>query len=126
MLSKDKSVRLVSTQADQFFVLFDHAAADAAEQVARQLGDTGYFTDQTDNWVALNLLGAAARPALERACPLDLHPDAFGLNASARTVLDHLGTLVVHTGEDRYLLLSARSSALSFLHVLETVVENVI
>ena len=125
VLSKGKSARLVSTQADQFFVLFDHAEPDAAEQVAERLGEAGYYTDQSDNWLALELSGAAARRALQRLCQVDTDPDVFKVNASARTVMHHLGALVIRTGEDRYLLLSARSSALSFLHAVETAVESV-
>lgn len=125
VLSKDKTARLVSTQADQFFVLFDHEEPDTAEHVAGLLGDAGYYTDQTDNWVTLALSGPLARSALERICPVDLAPEVFMVNASARTVMHHLGTLILRTGERDYLLMSARSSALSFLHVIETAVENV-
>lgn len=125
VLSKDKSARLVSTQPDQFFILFDHAKPDAANHVAGLLGDAGYYTDQSDNWLTLALSGRLARSALERICPVDLGPEIFNVNASARTVMHHLGTLILRTGEDDYLLLSARSSALSFLHVVKTSVENV-
>lgn len=125
VLSKDKSVRLVPTQADQFFVLFDHADPDAAGHVAGLLGATGYYTDQSDNWVALALSGPVARRALERICPVDLAPDAFKVNASVRTVMHHMGALILRTGDDAYLLLSASSSALSFQHMVETAVDNV-
>lgn len=125
VLSRNKSMRLVPSQADQFFVLFDHAGAAAADVVADRLGDAGYYTDQSDNWVALALSGPLARPALERLCPIDLHPASFKVNASARTVMHHLGVLIIRTGEHEYLLISARSSALSFLHAVETAVENV-
>lgn len=124
VLSKDKSVRLVSTQADQVFVLFEHSEPDAADHIAAKLGTAGYYTDQSDNWVALSLSGPAARSALERICPVDLDPGIFKVNASARTVMHHLGTLVLRTGEDTYLLMSVRSSALSFVHAVETAVEN--
>jgi sarcosine oxidase subunit gamma len=124
VLSKDKSVRLVSTQADQYFALFDHAEPDAADHIADKLGAAGYYTDQSDNWVTLDLSGPLALSALERICPVDLDPDKFRVNASARTVMHLLGTLILRTGEDTYLLMSARSSALSFAHTVETAVEN--
>ncbi len=125
VMSKDKSMRLVSTQADQFFVLFEHSEPDAADHIATKLGAAGYYTDQSDNWVTLDLSGPLARSALERICPVDLDPDKFKVNASARTVMHHLGTLILRTGEDTYLLMSTRSSALSFVHVVESAVENV-
>jgi sarcosine oxidase subunit gamma len=124
VLSKDKSVRLVPTQADQFFAVFEHAEADAADQIAAKLGDAGYYTDQSDNWVTLALSGPIARSALERICPIDLNPEIFKVNASARTVMHHLGTLILRTGDHSYLLMSTRSSALSFVHTVETAVEN--
>lgn len=123
-LSRDKSVRLVPTQADQFFVLFEHSEPDAADHIAAKLGDAGYYTDQSDNWVTLALSGPKARSALERICPVDLNPEIFRMNASARTVMHHLGTLILRTGEDAYLLMSARSSALSFVHMVESAVET--
>ena len=54
-----------------------------------------------------------------------LYPDAFVEGAAARTVMEHLGVLILRTGPDAYLLLSASSSAGSFLHAVETSLVNV-
>jgi sarcosine oxidase subunit gamma len=43
-----------------------------------------------------------------------------------RTVMEHLGVLILRTGDDAFMLLSASSSAKSFLHALETSVANVL
>ena len=67
---------------------------------------------------------ARCREALERICPLDLHPDAFGVDHAARTVMEHLGVLIIRTGEEAYLLLSASSSAGSFQHALHLSMEK--
>lgn len=123
--SKDGLVRLVSTQADQFLLLFDTATPDGGDKVAARLNTAGYITDQTDNWAVLRLSGPNSRTALERICPVDLHPDVFALNASARTHMEHLGVLVIRTEADAFLLLSARSSAKSFLHAVVVSVKNV-
>lgn len=119
------AARLVRLGADQAFVLFERAEPDAEEVVAGKLGEAAYLTDQTDSWCALDISGPSSRAALERICPLDLHPDAFAVDDAARTVMEHLGTIVIRTGPDSFLLLSASSSAGSFLHAVETSIKNV-
>ena len=47
------------------------------------------------------------------------------MDHAARTVMEHLGVLILRTGEDDYLLLSASSSAKSFLHAVEVSLTNV-
>lgn len=120
-----KDARLVRLGVDQAFVMFNHTEPDAETVVAGALNDAAYTTDQTDVWVALEISGARCREALERICPLDLHPDAFGVDQAARTVMEHLGVLIIRTGEETYLLLSASSSAGSFQHALHQSMENV-
>jgi sarcosine oxidase subunit gamma len=74
----------------------------------------------------LRVSGPKSRIALERICPLDLHPSTFPQGRVARTLMEHLGVIILHEGPDTYLLLSARSSAGSFLHAVETSVRNVV
>jgi sarcosine oxidase subunit gamma len=120
-----KDARLVRLGVDQAFVMFKHTAPNAEPVVAGKLNSAAYTTDQTDVWVALEISGARCRAALERICPLDLHPDAFAVDQAARTVMEHLGVLIIRTGEDVYLLLSASSSAGTFQHALQQSVKNV-
>jgi len=68
--------------------------------------------------------GSGVRTALERLCPLDLHPDAFAVNTAQRTVMEHMGAMIVRTNDDQFLLMSASSSARSFLHAVETSITN--
>lgn len=124
-VSKDSKTRIVSTQPDQVFVLFDLKTPDAEAKVAKAIGETGYLTDQTHSWVGLELSGHKAHEALERICQIDLHPSVFPLNASARTSMEHMGALIVRTGKDSFLLMSATSSGASFLHAVETSVKYV-
>jgi sarcosine oxidase subunit gamma len=121
-LSKD--VRLVRMSLDQGFVIFSHATPDAEPFVAKKLKGAAYTTDQTDVWTGLILSGAQARTVLERICPIDLHPQAFAINDAARTTMEHLGALIIRVGDDEYLLMSASSSAHSFLHAIETSIHN--
>lgn len=116
--------RLIRTGQDQAMVLLAHASPDAEPVIRAGLSGAVYTTDQTDAWVMLAIEGPAARRALERICPLDLHPDAFGPDAAARTIMEHLGTLIIRTGAEAFLLLSASSSAGSFLHAVELSVQN--
>jgi len=117
--------RLLRLGIDSAFVLFEHPAPDALGIVAAKLGDAAYLTDQTDVWCALGVSGPDCRAALERICPVDLHDDAFAVGDAARTVMEHLGVIVIRTGKDAFLLLSASSSARSFLHAVETSAANV-
>ena len=57
---------------------------------------------------------------LERLCPLDLHESAFPVGAAQRTVMEHMGAVILREGTDEFLLLSASSSAASFLHAVKT------
>lgn len=122
---KPKGARLLRLGADQAFVLFPCATPDAESQIAAKLKGAVYTTDQTDGWCALEIYGTCARRALERICPVDLHPDVFAVDAIARTEMEHMGAIVTRTSEDTYLLLSASSSAESFLRAVKQSAENV-
>ncbi|MGK7654765.1 sarcosine oxidase subunit gamma [Roseovarius sp. B08] len=124
VMGKDDT-RIVRLGTDQAFAIFTRTMPDAEPHVQTLLKGAAYTTDQTDVWTGLVLDGPLARTALERICPIDLHPDAFVEGAAARTVMEHLGVLILRTGPDAYLLLSASSSAGSFLHAVETSLVNV-
>src|SRR6056297_1802469 len=120
-----ESTRLIRLAPDLAFAVFTHATPDAERVVADRLDGAVYTTDQTDVWVALALSGGNTRRALERICPIDLHPQVFGVDYAARTVMEHLGVLILRTGDDDYLLLSASSSAKFFLHAIEVSLRNI-
>ena len=113
-------VRAIRTAPDQMMLLFPHEAPDAEAVVRARLDGAGYTTDQTDAWVALEVSGPEVLPALERLCPLDLDGRSFPEGSAARTVMEHMGATILRLGPERFLLLSARSSARSFLHAVET------
>ena len=125
LLSKDGKARIMRFTADQVLVLIDHVKPDAAQVVYSTLSGVGYPVDQTHNWVALSLSGPLARAALERICAVNLHRDAFAIDKAERTVMEHLSAIIVRTGEDEFLLMSASSSAKSFLHAVETSINYV-
>ena len=135
--------RLLGLQHDRLFVLFaadrdadpeallrerlagpDATGTDDARDTAP--GENGahartllYSSDQSDAWAMLRLDGPDSRRVLERLCPLDLHPDSFPEGAVARSLVEHLGVIVLREAQNAFLLLSPRSSARDFLHEIE-------
>jgi sarcosine oxidase subunit gamma len=90
-----------------------------ARQLTEAVADTASVTDQSDSWVRLQISGASARAVLEKLCQLDLHATAFPPGSVARTIMEHLGAIVSLVDDaPTFRLLSARSSAGSFLHSL--------
>lgn len=123
--SADGEVKILGMSPDQFFVISTAAPMPAGKFVSAALAGAGYVTDQSDNWVALRLEGHLVLPALERICPLDLDPAAFAVGSVARTVMEHIGAIIHREGSEGFLLLSASSSAHSFLHAVATSFRNV-
>ena len=118
------NIRLIWTAPGQYHLLMVEPQGDPLSPVMKAVSGTAWLTDQSDSHAMLRLQGPRAREALERICPLDLHPGSFAVDAAARTVMEHLGVLLIREEADRYLLLSARSSAHSFLHAVETSLGN--
>lgn len=118
-------LRVVRTGPDQAMVLLPDPRPRPEAFVSAKLKDTVYTTDQSDVWVCLTLEGHGALAVLERICPLDLDLSVFPVDAAARTMMEHLGVMIIRTSDDAFLLLSASSSAGSFLHMMETSMRNV-
>ncbi|MFD0985487.1 sarcosine oxidase subunit gamma [Methyloligella solikamskensis] len=125
-VSKDGKIRFLGMAPGQVFAVFNHDGPDAEARLAKEFSDAAYTTDQTDVWVALRVAGTEVVSVLERICPLDLHKDAFPADRCARTVMEHMAAIVLRDGEDGFALLTARSSARSFLHAVEVSIENVL
>ena len=116
--------RALRTASDQLLLVFPHTQPDAERQVAKKLNGAGYTTDQTDSWIVLEIAGPDTLSAFERLCPLDV--SSMPKNGTARTVMEHMGAILLRLADDRFLLLSASSSARSFLHAVETSYKNVV
>ena len=116
----------LGTAPEQHFIVFDRSKVPAVERITHKLGDTVYVTDQSDSWVMLRVGGPKCRSALERVCSLDLDPRAFPVGKVARTVMEHLGTIIMSEENDYFLLLSARSSADSFCKAIQRSFENIL
>jgi len=111
-------------QDDLCFVLFDYSADRAMEKFTEKISEA-YFSEQSDSWVMLRLSGEKSREALARICPVDLHPGVFKPGCVTRTVMEHIGTIIVCEAEQEYTLMALRSYAGSFLHAIELSIKNV-
>jgi len=67
--------------------------------------------DVSANRTALELTGTSARAVLQKGCPLDLHPRAFGPGRAVGTTLARIPLVLWQIGQDSYLLLPRASFA---------------
>ena len=111
----------------QWFLCFCNDGADpidaASSLLGRRLSKQLSMTDQSDAWVILALTGPLVRRTLERICPIDCSASTMPVGTTARTMIEHLGSIIVRRPDDNdanpcFWLLSARSSASSFLHAI--------
>ena len=121
---KNKDTRLLFTQPDQIFVLMKRAE-DPENSMAITFGASAYITDQTDAWVILEISGESSREALERICQVDLDKNVFQLDGMARTSMEHMSAIIIRKADDTFYLMSASSSAKSFLHAVELSAQHV-
>lgn len=117
-LSADGNARFLGLQHGQMLLVFDYGGDDAGDVVSKKLGDIAYYTTQSDGWVILRLTGPAVTAVLERICMLDVNSAVFAIGNVTRTVMEHLGVVMLRESTDRFLLLSPRSSANSFLQAI--------
>lgn len=124
-LSSSGNGKLIAMQQNQLFYMWENSGDGALETISDKLGDQGYYSDQSDSWVIVSVSGVRSQKVLERICPIDLFRDNFPIGRFARTRMEHLGVLIMCVGDSHYWLMSARSSAGSFLHAIDTSISNV-
>jgi sarcosine oxidase, subunit gamma len=96
----------------------------AQEELARRLADTlagrhAALVDISDARTVVRVEGPRARDLLAKACPLDLHPRVFGLDAVAQSLVGKAGVILHRVGEDVFDLYVLRSFALHLWQMLE-------
>lgn len=126
ILSDDGRFRLLWMAPDQVLLMFTGPEMEPEAMIKENLDADIYVTDQTHNLVVLNLSGVDAVAALERICPLDLDHNVFKPGQIKRTVMEHLGVHILRNNLTSFTLISASSSAQSFLHAVVTSVQNII
>ena len=116
-LSKDKTGRLLRLGFDHFFLLQSAPALD------QTITKTAYCTEQTDNWVMIGMTTPPPeevniRNGLSHICMIDLHENEFPPNKVVRTVMEHIGCVLLREQAGEWLTMAPRSSAKDFIHAL--------
>ncbi|MEU5598409.1 sarcosine oxidase subunit gamma family protein [Streptomyces sp. NPDC020298] len=86
--------------------------ADLREALA---GEPGSVVDVSANRTTLELSGPAARPVLEKGCPLDLHPRAFAPGRAVSTTVGPVPVLLWQVDDLPTYRLLPRSSFADYL-----------
>ena len=115
---------LMPSAHNQWFLGFTEKDDDAVSAAKALLGAATTkvvaMTDQSDAWAALSLSGGSARIVLEHLCQLDCRDTAMPQGATARTIMAHLGVILLRQrdtdeGTPCFWMFTPRSSAQSFL-----------
>ena len=81
------------------------------------LRDMASLSDHSGGYAVFEIWGPAARAALAKGVPVDLHLDSF-IDDVAVTVIAHIDAIVWHTSQDRFAIAVFRSYAESFWYWL--------
>ena len=117
-------LKVLRISFDQLFLFFAPEVKKRVETILSRMENSIYVTEQSDNWSGLKLSGCKAELCLERICPVDISIESFGVNSFARTIMEHLGVIIMRVDENEFELFSASSSANSFLNSLTTSARN--
>ena len=118
---------LMPNAQNQWFLCFDDDGTNPIDAAKALLGSSlpkqMAMTDQSDSWVILALSGPQSRQTLARICPINCGASAMPIGTTARTNMEHLGAIITRRPDQGghqpcFWLLSAQSSAASFLHAI--------
>jgi sarcosine oxidase subunit gamma len=102
---------LVWLGPDEWLVLSGADGAVLTAELREVLGaDPGSVVDVSAQRTTLELSGPAARQVLEKGCPLDLHPRAFGPGRAVSTTVGPVGVLLWQVDDRPAYRLFPRSS----------------
>jgi len=124
IVSTVNNTRFLGMQQDQLFLIFDYSGVDPLEDLPNQIKNIAYLTDQTDSWAMISLSGSNARSILQKSCPIDLHPINFGKDAVSRTIMEHLGVILVCESLNGFLVLSPWSTAQTFIKFIDNSIKS--
>jgi len=111
-------VAFVATGPGAWLAVDESGRAGWAAGLAGELEGLASVSDQSDGYVAVRLEGPAVRDVLVKGVFLDLHPQAFPVDAVAATTLAHMGVILWRRHEEAFDLLAFRSYAGSLWHWL--------
>jgi sarcosine oxidase subunit gamma len=97
---------------DEWLVVSHTEPGELVTDLRTALADgPGSVVDVSANRTTLELSGPAARETLEKGCPADLHPRAFGPGRAVATTLGPVPVLLWQTGATTYRVLPRSSYA---------------
>ncbi|MFG2551135.1 sarcosine oxidase subunit gamma [Streptomyces sp. NPDC048581] len=101
---------------DEWLVLSQAEVTAVAAELREALADApGSVVDVSANRTTLELTGPAARQVLEKGCPLDLHPRAFGPGRAVSTTVGPIAVLLWQVDDAPTYRLLPRSSFADYL-----------
>ncbi|AXE84165.1 sarcosine oxidase subunit gamma family protein [Streptomyces sp. Go-475] len=101
---------------DEWLVLSRAEGAALTAELRTALGpDRGSAVDVSANRTTLELSGPSSRQVLEKGCPLDLHPRAFGPGRAVSTTVGPVAVLLWQVDEVPTYRLLPRSSFADYL-----------
>ncbi|MEV7072300.1 sarcosine oxidase subunit gamma [Streptomyces sp. NPDC091972] len=101
---------------DEWLVLSRTDAGTVTAELREALGgEPGSVVDVSANRTTLELSGPCAREVLEKGCPLDLHPRAFGPGRAVSTTVGPVAVLLWQTDDAPTYRLLPRSSFADYL-----------
>jgi sarcosine oxidase subunit gamma len=101
---------------DEWLVLSQADETAVTAELREALGsDPGSAVDVSANRTTLELSGPAARLVLEKGCPLDLHPRAFGPGRAVSTTVGPVAVLLWQIDDEPTYRLMPRSSFADYL-----------
>jgi sarcosine oxidase, subunit gamma len=114
------------TGPEQWFVEAPFAThEDIARILKDKLRDAASVTEQTDGWVRFDVIGPRACDVFERLCALNVRRMQTG--DTSRTLIEHLGCLVICRKQSlEFSVLGLRSAADSLHHAMVTAAKGTI
>ncbi|WP_416972692.1 sarcosine oxidase subunit gamma [Streptomyces sp. 4F14] len=101
---------------DEWLVVSSAEPADLTAELKASLGaDAGSVVDLSANRTTLELTGPSARAVLEKGCPVDLHPRAFGSGRAVSTTVGPVPVLLWQTDDAPTYRLFPRASFADYL-----------
>ena len=116
---------LLALQRDQYWLLCSDTSINTTEVCEQLTANSLCITDQSDGWALLELKGEHCCAVLERLCALDIDEAVFNVGQLARTSIEHINTVLLRSEINRFLVLTPRSSAHSFVHAFEHTAKHV-
>ncbi len=95
-VSSAGEIKILWLGPDEWLVLSPPGSEAALEKKLAEavIPHAGYVTDVGESRTTIVVSGLRARDVLAKGCPLDLHPDAFGPEACAQSLIGPVGVTI--------------------------------